>query len=99
MCHVAAWVLDGEWSAPHGAVFWRWADALMVYEEAQWSKGRNGGAGARMSGRGGSREAAAGGGRRRHGVEEEEEEGPLVITRLHNYETHMPHRWQCSNTE
>lgn len=24
MCHVAAWLLDQEWKAPHGPAFWRW---------------------------------------------------------------------------
>ncbi len=34
-------------------------------------------------------------------VDEEEddaEDGPVVITRLHNFEMHMPFRWQCSNS-
>lgn len=35
------------------------------------------------------------------GEEDEEEEppGPVTITRLHNFQTHMPHRWQCTNNE
>lgn len=26
-------------------------------------------------------------------------EGPLEISRLHNFETHMPFRWQCTNKQ
>lgn len=32
---------------------------------------------------------------REEGVEGED--GRLIITRLHSFKTHMPHRWQCSN--
>ena len=35
-------------------------------------------------------------GEREEGVEGEE--GQIIITRLHSFKTHMPHRWQCSNT-
>lgn len=44
MCHVAAWVVDGEWAAPHGTAFWRWADAFMAHEEKQWRAARYDGA-------------------------------------------------------
>ncbi|KAJ9525148.1 hypothetical protein QJQ45_020676, partial [Haematococcus lacustris] len=116
MCHVGAWELDKEWQAPHGPAFWRWAEALMAFDDMQHLSphSRSKGVGSRAvaakvvrrrqrarcssDASGGSSSSGRSSGGEGGGVKGEagEARDRLIITRLHNFETHMAHRWQCS---
>lgn len=109
----AAWVVDHHWSAPHGKPFWKWANALMAHDarnlkaapsssafsSATAMRGLSHGRGGIVAGNAGVGWAELVG-NEEEGEKEEGVEGPrgeLIITRLHSFKTHMPHRWQCSN--